>query len=110
MGQPGVPGALALCRPIQERPASPAGGRPSVPLRDAIFSACFKVYSTVSGRRFTVDLEEALHKGHISRAPSYNTLFRGFESPATFDVLRALVIRSAIPLKAIETNFACDSS
>jgi transposase len=99
-----------LCQSIPEPPANPVGGRPSVPLRDAIFSACFKVFSTVSGRRFTVDLQEARDKGHIGRAPSYNTLFRVFESPDTFDILKALVIRSAAPLKAIESNFACDSS
>jgi transposase len=99
-----------LCQTIAEPSRSPAGGRPSVPLRDAIFSACFKVYSTVSGRRFTVDLKEARDKGYIGRAPSYNTLFRVFEDPDTFDVLKSLVIRSALPLKAIETNFACDSS
>jgi transposase len=99
-----------LCQTIPEPPPSPIGGRPSVPLRDAIFSACFKVYSTVSGRRFTVDLQEARDKGHIGRAPSYNTLFRVFEDSETFDVLKSLVIRSALPLKAIETNFACDSS
>lgn len=99
-----------LCRTIPEPPPSPLGGRPGVPLRDAIFSACFKVYSTVSGRRFMSDLRDAQDRGHVSRAPSYNTLFRVFESPDTFDVLRALVERSAAPLKAIESNFACDSS
>jgi transposase len=99
-----------LCQSIPEPPANPQGGRPSVPIRDAIFSACFKVYSTVSGRRFTTDLQAALDSGHIGRAPSYNTLFRVFESPETFDILRALVTVSASPLKAIESNFACDSS
>jgi transposase len=99
-----------LCQTISEPPANPVGGRPSVPLRDAIFSACYKVYSTLSGRRFVTDMQEALESGHIERAPSYNTLFRVFERPATFDVLRSLVSISAAPLKAIETNFACDSS
>jgi transposase len=99
-----------LCQSIPEPPPSPVGGRPPVPLRDAVFSACFKVYSTLSGRRFTTDLQEARDKGHISRAPSFNTVARVFESPENFDVFKSLVLRSALPLKAIEGNFACDSS
>lgn len=99
-----------LCQSIPEPPASPEGGRPSLPQRDAIFSACFKVYSTVSGRRFACDLQDACDKGHIERAPSYTKIARVFESQETFDILKALVIRSALPLKAVETNFACDSS
>src|SRR5439155_2237516 len=31
-------------------------GRPSLPLSDMLFSAAFKVYSTVSARRFMTDL------------------------------------------------------
>jgi len=34
-------------------------GRPSLPLSDMIFSAAFKVYSTVSARRFMSDLRHA---------------------------------------------------
>jgi transposase len=99
-----------LCQSIPEPPPSPVGGRPSVPLRDALFSACFKVYSTVSGRRFTCDLQDACAKGHISRAPSFTKIARVLEAQETFDVLKAMVVRSAVPLKAVETNFACDSS
>lgn len=32
-------------------------GRPALPLSDMLFSAAFKVYSTVSARRFMTDLE-----------------------------------------------------
>ena len=54
-----------LCSGIQDAPQK--RGRPRLPLADAVFSACFKVYSTVSGRRFMTDLTEAHGKGHISR-------------------------------------------
>ena len=37
-------------------------GRPRVSLRDMVFSAVFKVYSTVSGRRFMCDLNDARRK------------------------------------------------
>ena len=38
-------------------------GRPSLPLSDMIFAAAFKVYSTVSGRRFMTDLRDAHANG-----------------------------------------------
>jgi len=44
-------------------------GRPSLPLRDAIFSVTFKVYSTVSGRRFMSDHRDAGSNGFISKVP-----------------------------------------
>lgn len=97
-----------LCKGISE----PIGGRgrPRIPLADAIFAACYKVYSTVSGRRFMSDLSDAHTKGYIGRLPCYNTIFNVLESPETFAVLQRLVVESATPLKALETRFACDSS
>jgi transposase len=99
-----------LCRDIPDPPANPQGGRPSVPMRDQIFAAIFKVYSTVSCRRFNTDLQEAKEAGLIGHAPSRSSIFRVFESPETFEILKAMVVRSAAPLKAIEENFACDST
>ncbi len=45
----------------------PKTGRPPLPIRDAVFAACFKVYSTFSGRRFMSDLRDAASKGYVSR-------------------------------------------
>jgi transposase len=98
-----------LCKSI---PESSAGrlGRPRLPLRDAIFCACFKVYSTLSGRRFTSDLCDAQDKGYISRVPHFNSVLRVFDTEETTDILRALVAHSAAPLATLESNFAVDSS
>jgi len=98
-----------LCSRIEE-PQQPKRGRPRIPLNDAIFAAAFKVYSTVSGRRFVSDLRDAQEKGYINRAPSYNSIFNIFEAEATTPVLKALVVESARPLKAMESTFACDST
>jgi transposase len=98
-----------LCNGITEQ-VEQKRGRPRIGLSDAVFSAVFKVYSTVSGRRFMSDLRDAHGKGHINRLPSYSSVFNVLESDATFDVLKALVVESAKPLKALETSFACDSS
>jgi transposase len=98
-----------LCNGIAES-VEQKRGRPRINLADAIFAAVFKVYSTVSGRRFMSDLRDSHDKGHINRVPCYNSIFNVFESDATFDVLKALVVESAQPLKALETSFACDST
>ncbi len=98
-----------LCKGIHEPP--PTGrGRPPIPLADAVFSAVFKVYSTVSGRRFMSDLRDATEKGYVRRTPCYNSIFNALESEDTFAILQSLVVETANPLKAVETTFACDSS
>jgi hypothetical protein len=44
-----------LCRGIVEPPRKPGAGRKPAAMRDLAFSAAFKVFSTVSGRRFQTD-------------------------------------------------------
>lgn len=98
-----------LCAGIQES-RRVGRGRPRIPLSDAIYSAVFKIYSTVSGRRFMSDLRQSHDNGNIGRVPCYNSIFNVLENESTSDILQALVVETANPLKAIETNFACDSS
>lgn len=85
-------------------------GRPRLPIQDAVFSACFKVYSTVSCRRFMTDLRGALEKGLISRVPHFNTIFNYLENPDLTPILHAMITETSLPLKAIECDFAADSS
>jgi transposase len=98
----------ALCQGIQEPPQ--ATGRPRIPLADVVFSACFKVFSTLSGRRFTCDLQDAQAKGHIGRVPHYNSLFRHLENENLTAILGELIVRSSQPLAAVEQDFAVDST
>ncbi|MGA2334755.1 MAG: transposase [Terriglobales bacterium] len=98
-----------LCRGIPE-PQERKMGRPSLPLSDAIFSATFKVYSTVSGRRFMSDLRDAESNGFISKAPHYNSVFNYLENPDLTPILESLITESSLPLKSVETDFAVDSS
>ena len=63
-----------LCRAIPE--PEQRRGRPRLSLADIIFASTFKIYSTVSGRRFQSDLQEAARRGFLSRMPSYNSVFR----------------------------------
>jgi transposase len=97
-----------LCKSLPE--PEQRTGRPRLSLSDIIFSSCYKVYSTVSGRRFSTDLREAKARGYLSRLPHYNSVFRYLESPALTPYLYELITLSAAPLKAIETDFAVDSS
>lgn len=98
-----------LCAGLRE-PQGRTRGRPTLPLSDAIFSAAFKVYSTVSGRRFMSDLRESHTRGFISKVPHYNSIFNYLDNPALTPLLRALITQSSLPLKAVETDFAVDSS
>ncbi|HWW76295.1 MAG TPA: SWIM zinc finger family protein [Pyrinomonadaceae bacterium] len=85
-------------------------GRPRYTLEDMVFAMCYKVYSTVSGRRFMTDLREAHGKGYLEKLPSYNTVFRYFESEVLTPYLLMLIEESALPLASIEQDFAVDSS
>jgi transposase len=79
-------------------------------LADIIFASTFKVYSTVSGRRFQSDLQEAKRRGFLSKMPHYNSVFRYLESEALTPYLYELIKLSSAPLKSVETDFAVDSS
>lgn len=97
-----------LCSGVAEPPQ--VKGRPRLPLRDAIFAAMFKIYSTFSGRRFISDLQDAKTKGFIQKVPHFNSIFNTLENPDLAPILGNLITQSALPLKAIETAFAVDST
>jgi len=85
-------------------------GRPRLPLSDMVFSAVYKVYSTMSTRRFMTDLREAQAKELVAKAPSYASNIRSLENPELTALLKTLIEESATPLKAVENDFAVDSS
>jgi hypothetical protein len=68
------------------------------------------VYSTFSGRRFTSDLRDAHSKGFLTRAPHYNSISRYLENPTLTPFLKQLIEISSLPLQAVESDFAVDSS
>jgi transposase len=97
-----------LCNGIDEPPQT--FGRPRNSLQDIIFAACFKVYSTVSCRRFSSDLQDAHAKGYLAKLPSYNSIFDYFKMESLTDYLKQLIVESSLPLKSVEEDFALDSS
>lgn len=98
----------ALCTGVESPQQSM--GRPRIPLADAVFSVAFKVFSTVSGRRFISDLSDAHAKGYIQKVPHFNSIFNYLEMPELTPVLTDLIQMSSLPLESVETNFAVDST
>ena len=97
-----------LCSGLFTPPAKT--GRPRLPLSDSVFSIVFKVYSTVSQRRFMSDLRESEKRGLISKVPHFNSISNYLENPELTPILRNLIEQSSLPLKSVETDFAVDSS
>ena len=97
-----------LCGTIPQPPQTK--GRPRLPLADMLFSATYKVYSGFSSRRFTTDIQVARRDGLIDHAPHFNTVSNYLADPALTPLLKSLIELSASPLKAVETDFAADST
>ncbi len=85
-------------------------GRPRLPLADVVFGLVFKSYTTMSGRRFISDIREAEAKELVTKSPSFTSNARYLENPELTPLLKSLIEQSASPLRAIETDFAVDSS
>ncbi len=99
----------SLCDGIVTPPQT-GRGRPRTPLSDAVYGMTMKVYSTVSGRRATTDLEACADAGHMAKAPRYNTLFDYMDRPELTPLLTTLVEESAAPLACVESQFAADAT
>ncbi|HEV2740614.1 MAG TPA: transposase [Candidatus Elarobacter sp.] len=97
-----------LCTAIDNPPQG--RGRPRLPLSDSVFCAVMKVYGGTSGRRASCDMNDYAERRYIDRAPHYNSIFNALENPDLTPILKAMIEESAAPLKAVETDFAVDSS
>ncbi len=97
-----------LCKGVGE--PSQTSGRPRLPFEDMIFAVAFKVYSTVSQRRFMSDLRDAHAKGYISKVPHFNSISNYLENEVLTPYLKMLIEESSLPLQAVESSFAVDSS
>jgi transposase len=97
-----------LCRGLPQIPSK--GGRPRVPISDVVFACAYKVYSTVSSRRFGTDLTEAFEKGFVSRDMHPNKVNCYLENEELFPILRRVITLSSLPLKSVESVFAPDST
>ncbi len=98
-----------LCRTVEE-PARTGRGRKPIPLADQVYAATMKVYSLFSARRFMSQLAEAVERGHVTQGMHFNSVLKALENPALTPILRRLIVLSSLPMRAVETTFAPDSS
>ncbi len=97
-----------LCDTIPQPPQGK--GRPRMPLSDMVFGIALKVYSTLSTRRAMSNIRSASVDGLLEKAPSCTSIFRYLENPDLAPIFKGLIEQSALPLKAVEQDFAVDSS
>jgi transposase len=98
-----------LCRGLVT-PEQEGRGQRRMPLSDAVFCAVFKIYSTMSARRFTSDLCDAQAKGYIEKVPHFNSVLNYLDSPELYPILLEMIERTSLPLRSVESQFAVDST
>ena len=98
-----------LCKGVPDFP-QPKSGRRHAPFSDMIFASAFKFYSTFRSRRFACDLKDAHEKGYLSELMHSVRICFYLENPVLTPVLQELIVRSSLPLRAVETVFAPDST
>lgn len=101
-----------LCGTLPQRASQKGtkGGNAFAALSNVIFAAVYKIYSGMSGRRFATELREAQEMGFVSQAVHHSTIARCLEDPQTAPILHSLIEESSLPFRAIEAEFAVDSS
>jgi len=98
-----------LCKGIPQH-IHEGKGRPALPLADMLFASAYKVYTGFSSRRFTSDLRDANTDGLVASTPHFNSVTNYLADPDMTPMLKRLIMVSSLPLKAVETEFAVDSS
>jgi transposase len=98
-----------LCRGLAD-PPQPGCGRRRTALANRVFACALKVYTTLSSRRFACDLQDAHELGYLSHLMNSVSVCSYLENTLLTPVLLNLIVRSSLPLRAIETAFAPDSS
>jgi transposase len=99
-----------LCKHAEPFTRKLGRGRERIPAANVLFAAIFKVYSTFSARRFACDLRDAFDRGYITRPLHYNAICASLEKDEVTVRLTHLLRVSSLPLKAVEVDFAADST
>lgn len=85
-------------------------GRPTVNIRDVLFSLVLLVYGQKSSRRTISELQIAKDRNFIKNVYSFNTILKYFNYENITTYLQFLINLSSLPLKDFEEKFAVDSS
>lgn len=98
-----------LCRGLADPPQNTTG-RKRTAMRDMVFTCGLKVYTTLSSRRYACDLADASEKGYLTHKLHPGMVNSFLENPLLTPVLKQLIAVSSLPLRAVETEFAVDST
>ena len=79
-------------------------------MANMVFACALKVYTMLSSRRFACDLQDAYDLRYLSHLMNSVSVCAYPENELLTPVLRELIIRSSLPLRAVETAFAPHSS
>jgi hypothetical protein len=99
-----------LTKGVKEPPVHEGRGAIPIPRKDRIFAIAYKVFSTVSSRRFHSDLTDAFDKGYLSRTMSWQKVPDIMDDEELTPILKELIGYSGRPLRGVESTFAIDSS
>jgi transposase len=99
-----------LCRGVTGPERKPVGGQKPHAYRDCIFAMTYKVFCGFSSRRLSCDLTDAHARGYLTRHIPGMKVCSFFESPVLTPILQNLIRKSALPLRAVESTFAPDST
>ena len=99
-----------LVQNIPEKPLPIRAGRPELSMQDMVFGSALKVFTTFSLRRFMTDVKEASAKGYLQHIPHFTLVSVYMQKEEMTPILQDLIMLSALPMKAVETKFAIDST
>lgn len=85
-------------------------GRPHLSQRDVVYCCVMKAYSQLSSRRAVSLFGRAAEKQQIGRKPHFNSVNNYLREENLVQIFQRLITLSALPLKAVEKDFAIDSS
>ncbi len=99
-----------LVKEVQDPRPPQLRGHPRLPLSEETYITIKKVYSQMSSRRAKSLFGIAQGKGHIGLNPHFNTVTKFLNREDITPILHKLIAITAAPLRAVEENFAIDSS
>ena len=99
-----------LVQNIPEKQLPIRAGRPELSMKDMVFGSALKVFTTFSLRRFMTDAKEAKEKGYLTHIPHFTLVSVYMKKEEMTPILQDLIMLSALPIKAVETRFAIDST
>ena len=99
-----------LAQNIEDKEKPISKGRPSLDMKEMVFSSALKVFSTFSLRRFMTDIKEAKELGYVNHTPHFTLVSVYMKKPEMTEILQNLITLSSLPLKSVESKFAIDST